>query len=141
MKASQSRYNHCIYFSSNAFARKIEKLATECWKKIGLPPSHAYVLMTVLEEPGIQPGLVAEELQLSPSTVTRLIEKLEEKGLVTRNFGVKATNIYPTPRAQELQPQMKTCSEEFRMQYTSLLGVDESCHLIRSINQINDRLP
>ncbi|WP_290795424.1 MarR family winged helix-turn-helix transcriptional regulator [Flavihumibacter sp. UBA7668] len=141
MKASDSRYNKCIYFSSNALARKIERLAMDCWKKVGLAPSHAYLLMMVLEEPGMQPGLAAEELQLSPSTVTRLIEKLEEKKLVVRTTEGKLTNIYPTPKAKELFPLMKTCTQEFQDQYNSLLGKEESSKLVGAINRINDKLP
>lgn len=75
MKSSNSRFNKCLYFSDNALARKVEKLATESWKKINLSPSHAYLLMMVLDEP----GAIAKEMQLTPSTIIRLIEKLEEK--------------------------------------------------------------
>jgi DNA-binding transcriptional regulator LsrR (DeoR family) len=81
MKTIDSKYNGCLYFAANALARKIEKLAIESWKPLDLSPSHAYLLMLVLEEPGLQPGCIANHLQLSPSTITRLIEKLEEKGL------------------------------------------------------------
>ena len=82
MKTSESRYCSCIYFSSAAFARKIEKIAVESWKPVGLAPSHGYLLMNVIDEPGIQPGALADQLQLQPSTITRLIEKLEEKKMV-----------------------------------------------------------
>jgi DNA-binding MarR family transcriptional regulator len=82
MKTSESKYCKCMYFSANALARIIEKLAGDCWKKVNLFPSHAYLLMVVLEYPGVQPGVLADELQLTPTTITRLIEKLEEKKLV-----------------------------------------------------------
>ena len=79
MKTTESKYCKCLYFTANALARKIEKLALESWSKIGLSPSHAYLLLLVLEEPGIQPTGIAEQLQLQPSTITRLLEKMEEK--------------------------------------------------------------
>jgi hypothetical protein len=72
MKSSESKYAQCLYFTSNALARKVEKLAIESWKPAGLPPSHAYLLLMVLEEPGQQPGNISAHLQLTPSTVTRL---------------------------------------------------------------------
>ncbi|MGL5946450.1 MAG: MarR family winged helix-turn-helix transcriptional regulator, partial [Sediminibacterium sp.] len=96
MKITDSKYKQCLYFTSSALARKVEKLAIESWKKVDLSPSHAYLLMLVLDEPGMQPGVLAEELQLSPSTITRLIEKLELKKLVIRTTEGKITNVYPT---------------------------------------------
>ena len=96
MKSSNSRFNKCLYFSANALARKIEKIAVENWKKIDLAPSHAYLLMMVLENPGVQPGCIADEMQLTPSTITRLIEKLEDKKLLVRTAEGKITNVYFT---------------------------------------------
>jgi hypothetical protein len=76
MKTSGSQFAQCLYFTTNALARKVEKLAIESWKETGLSPSHAYVLFAVLEVPGIQPSAVAEQLQLQASTITRLVQKL-----------------------------------------------------------------
>ena len=94
MKVSESKYCSCLYFTTNAMARKIEKLAIDIWKKVNLSPSHGYLLKLVVEEPGLQPSNLVEQLQLTPSTITRLIEKLEEKKLVVRTFDGKLTNVY-----------------------------------------------
>lgn len=140
MKTSESRYCSCMYFSANALARKIEKLACDYWKKVNLSPSHAYLLMVVVEDPGVQPGALADELQLTPSTITRLIEKLEEKKLVVRTTEGKVANIYPTPKAKELYPKLKKCSKEFYETYSSVLGKDESAKLVCNINKLADKL-
>jgi MarR family transcriptional regulator, organic hydroperoxide resistance regulator len=141
MKSSNSRFNKCLYFSANALARKVEKLATESWKKIDLSPSHAYLLMMVLDEPGAQPGAIAKEMQLTPSTITRLIEKLEHKKLVLRATEGKVTNVYATPKAKDLYPAMKLCLKEFSKKYLEILGTDASVQMIENINQLTDRLP
>src|SRR3712207_419314 len=122
MKTSDSKFCQCFYFTANSLARKIEKVAIASWKKVDLSPSHAYLLIAVLEEPGVQPGHISEQLQLTPSTVTRLIEKLEEKKLVVRTYEGKITNIYPTPKSKELLPQLKECMNDFYQKYTSILG-------------------
>ncbi len=141
MKSSESRYNKCLYFSANALARKIEKLAIDSWKELDLSPSHGYLLMIVLEEPGVQPTAIANELQLTPSTITRLIEKLELAKLVIRTTEGKLTNIYPTPRAKELYPRMKNCSANFFEKYTAVLGEPESNRMVNNMNKLNDKLP
>ena len=140
MKTSESKFCGCLYFTTNALARKVEKLAGESWKKIGLAPSHAYLLKLVLEEPGMQAGQLAEQLQLTPSTITRLIEKLEEKKLVTRITEGKTTNVFPTQKAKELKPQMKQCLYEFNGKYSKILGKEESRQLIHNMHIIADKL-
>ena len=140
MKIKDSKYAQCLYFTSAALARKVEKLATQIWKTVDLPPSHAYLLMAVLEEPGMQPSALSAELHLQPSTITRLIEKLEEKKLVVRTTEGKITNVYPTPKAKELQPKMKECIQQFSQQYANLLGADESSRFVKDIARIADKL-
>ncbi|TDO26773.1 MarR family winged helix-turn-helix transcriptional regulator [Sediminibacterium goheungense] len=140
MKTTDSRYHQCLYFTSNALARKIEKLAIENWKQVDLSPSHGYVLMAVLEEPGVQPGRLSDEMQLTPSTITRLLEKLEEKKLVIRTTEGKITNVYPTPKAKELFPQLKKCVTAFYQQYASIIGHKESNQLVKTLGAIADQL-
>lgn len=140
MKTSESRYCKCPYFLSNALARKIEKMAVESWKKADLAPSHAYLLLLVLDEPGIQPGSIADHLQLTPSTITRLIEKLEEKKLVTRIAEGKQTNVYPTPRAKEMKPLLKECLDDANAKYATLAGKEETKHLMQYMMKVADKL-
>ncbi len=140
MKSSESKYCNCLYFTTNALARKIEKLATESWKKVDMSPSHAYLLLLVLEEPGMQAGQIAEQLQLTPSTITRLIEKLEERKLVIRATEGKLTNVYPTQKGKDLKPQLKLCVEEFTDKYVKILGKEESKTFVRNMNLIADKL-
>jgi len=130
-----------MYFSSNALARKMEKLANESWKKVGLSPSHAYLLMIVIEEPGTQPGVLAGELQLKPSTITRLIEKLEDKKLAVRVTEGKTTNVYATPKGRELLGDLKDCLKNFYEGYAHILGNDESAKLVADMNKLSDALP
>ena len=141
MKAANSKYCQCLYFSSNALARKIEKLANDSWKKVGLTPSHAYLLMLAIEEPGIQPSALVRQLLLTPSTITRLIEKLEEKKLVVRTTEGKLTNGYPTPKARAMLPELKACLERFYQNYSSVIGKEESARLVTNMNKLVDKLP
>ena len=140
MKTSCSKYAQCLYFTSAALARKIEKMAIESWKKVGLSPSHGYVLLAVLDEPGIQPTALADHLQLQPSTITRLLEKLEEKKLSVRTTEGKITNVYPTPKAKDLHPKMVACMQEFFSNYTGILGKEESTKLVQTLARTADKL-
>lgn len=140
LKTSDSKYCRCLYFTANALARKVERLAQESWKKVDLSPSHAYLLMLVIEEPGIQPTILAEHLQLQPSTITRLIEKLEGKKLLVRTYEGKLTNVYPTPKGKEIMPKLKECLHEFYNRYSEILGREESLKLVQNMARIADKL-
>jgi DNA-binding MarR family transcriptional regulator len=137
---SDSQYCKCMYFVTNALARKVEKLATQSWKKVNLSPSHAYLLMLAIQEPGIQPTVLSQELHLQPSTITRLIEKMEGKKLLIRTTDGKMTNVYPTPKGKELHPKLKQCLLEFYENYSNILGKEESARLVQSMNRIADKL-
>lgn len=140
MKTSESRYCKCFYFTANALARKIEKLAKDSWDSVGLSPSHGYLLLYVLDDPGIQPGKLADHLQLTPSTITRLLEKLEEKKFLVRTFEGKITNIYPTPKAKEMRGKFEECKIKFYKSYIKIMGEEESARLVKSMAQMADKL-
>ncbi len=140
MKISESKYSNCLYFTANALARKVERIAIDSWKSVNLSPSHAYLLMLVIEEPGLQPGVLSDQLQLKPSTITRLIEKLEKKKLLIRTMDGRITNIYPTPSGKNLLPKLKECLKQFYQNYVEVLGKEESVRLVKSMHQLIDKL-
>jgi DNA-binding MarR family transcriptional regulator len=140
MKTSARKYSGCMYFVSNSLARKMEKLAVNAWKPLDLSPSHAYLLMLVIENPGIQPTLLSEELDLQPSTITRLLEKLEEKKLLLRITEGKQTSVYATPKAKNLYTKMKHCAEVFTQNYFEILGKEQSTKLVQNMNRVADKL-
>jgi MarR family transcriptional regulator, organic hydroperoxide resistance regulator len=140
MKTSDSKYCKCLYFTANALARKVERLALESWSKVNLSPSHAYLLMMVNDEPGVQPGELADHLQLQPSTITRLIEKLEQRKLVVRTTEGKLTNVYPTPKGRQFQSKLRECLHEFYGRYSDILGKEESSRMIRDMGRLADKL-
>jgi len=140
MKLSDSRYNECMYFISAAFARKVERLAVTSWKEVNLSPSIAYLLMLVIEEPGCQPTYIGHHLHLKPSTVTRFVEKLEERKLIVRTTEGKLTNIYPTPKGKEMYPELKKCLQDFMSRYDKLIEKNEATKLLDTMRKVADKI-
>ena len=140
LKRSGNQYRKCLYFAANVLARKTEKLAQESWSKVHLSPSHGYLLMLVIEQPGIQPTQLSSYLQLTPSTVTRLIIKLESKKLLHRATQGKATNVYPTAKGKNLLLRLKACQQEFFARYAEILGPRESTRLALEMVTVADKL-
>lgn len=140
LKKSGNEYRKCLYFSANVLARKTEKLAQQSWRKVDLSPSHGYLLMLVIAQPGIQPTQLSAWLQLTPSTVTRLIMKLEGKKLLLRTTEGKVTNVHPTAKGRGLLPRLRACQQEFYTRYAQILGAQESIRLALHLVSVADKL-
>ena len=85
IKAVDAPFTGSLYFNAGALARAVEKLAIECWKPTGLSPSQGHILYYLIHWSNVTGStLIARNLLLDPSTVTRLLEKLEKKALVYR---------------------------------------------------------
>ena len=121
-----SKYCGCLYYSANALGRVMTRIAEEEFAITGLAPSHAILLISVNEKPGIQPKELSDHMQLTPSTVTRLLEKLESKKLVERRSVGRATEVYPTEKSKELQPRIKEAWRNLYLRYTDALGEENA---------------
>ena len=122
MEEKSSKFCKCLYYSSNTLARIVTKMADEEFARTGLTTSFAFLVMSVVEQPGIQPMDLSKIMMLNPSTITRLIEKLEQKGLVSRETEGKFTRIYPTEAGREMEPVVKECWMNFYKRYTKTLS-------------------
>lgn len=127
--AERSAYYQCLYFSANALARSITRLAEDAFAPTGLSPSHAFILMTVADRPGVHPGEVAQKMQLTASTVTRLIDALERRALVRRATGGRAVAVQPTKEGARLAESVRDAWRQLYLRYVDLLGEEPAKQL------------
>jgi DNA-binding MarR family transcriptional regulator len=140
MEKEKSKYCGCLYYSANALSRVMTKMAEEEFANTGLAPSHAFLLMSVHHKPGIQPGELAAHMQLTPSTVTRLIEKLESKKLVHRQSVGRAKEVFPTEKCSTLMPAIKKSWQSLYQRYADVLGEENARNLTTAIYEANLQL-
>ena len=123
MSEAANPYCTCLFYSANALARNITRLTEDAFATTGVAPSLAFVLMTVSRNPGIQPSEVARIMMLSPSTLTRLVDKLETKGLLRREPEGKTIHIHLTGKGDQLVPALLAAWQDTYQRYTEFLGV------------------
>jgi len=140
MKHEHSKYCHCLYYSTNALARVLTKIAEEEFAVTGLAPSYAFLLMAVNDKPGIQPKAISAQMQLTASTITRLIEKMEHRGFLERKFIGKFTKVHPTIKSRKLDKKIHEAWANLYKRYSELLGEEKSNKLTGAVYLASKKL-
>ena len=130
----------CLYFSSNKLARIVRKMAEEEFKITGLSPTYAFLISIVTENSGISQKKIGEKLHMTPSTITRFIDKLENKGLLIRKNDGKNVLIYLTESGSSLQLDINKAWSNLHERYSKILGKNEIKELTQVVNKIAAKL-
>ena len=131
-----SQLNGCLFFSSGKLARVIGRTADDAFKITGLSPSHAFLLHIVNHGSGIHQKIVGEMLHMTPSTITRFVEKLENKGLVARQTDGKNVHLFTTEKGLALQPEIVKAWESLHDCYSGILTPEESEQFFSIVNKL-----
>lgn len=115
----------CLYFTANSLARVMTTLAEDAFRSTGMAPNYAFLLMLVCEKPGTSQKEIGEHLQLSPSTITRFVDKLVAKGYMTRTNEGKTTLLQPTSKGLGMLDEIYASWARLYKQYSDILGEDE----------------
>jgi DNA-binding MarR family transcriptional regulator len=124
----------CLFFTANRLGRAITKMAEEEFAPTGLSPMYGYLIRLVAGAPGISQKELAEKLSITPSTLTRFVDKLEAKRLVERKGQGKTVLVYPTKKAEELLESIRQASRNLHDRYEALLGADAAKRLTEDLN-------
>lgn len=84
-------------------------------RAIGVTRAQWQVLSTLRRHEGINQGGLAEQLDVEPITVCRMVDRLQEADLVERRPDAadrRSWRLYLTPRAHQLLEQLRPLAEE-----------------------------
>lgn len=130
----------CLFYSAAALARTLNRFAEEEFAPLGLAPTYGFLLMTVNAHAGVQPTRIAAIMQLTPSTITRLIEKMEAEGYLRRETSGRVTAVYATARAKRLDPKLRAAWRRLYDRYARTLTPEFSQTLTRDIFAASETL-
>ncbi|HEV2353253.1 MAG TPA: MarR family transcriptional regulator [Puia sp.] len=139
-KAVSSEFAGSLYFAAGALARAVGKLAADCWRPSGLPPSQAIMLLHVIGNCFAFSYFISGDLQVNPSSVTRLADALVAKGYVERFTEDHCTYLSATNKARALEHVLLQCQQAFHDRCTQILGYDRLRAMATSLNLATDKI-
>lgn len=130
----------CLFFSTTKLARELGKLAEEAFQATGLSPSHALLLYIVNQKGEIPQKEIGELLHLTPSTITRLLDKLERKGYVEKQSMGKNVYLKSTSEGLAQQQQIVNSWNCLHNSYQSILTPEESTSYLELSSKLLEKL-
>ncbi len=125
-----------MFFSTSKLSRAFGKAADQAFEKIGLSSSHAFILYLINENGCIQQKEIGEILHLTPSTISKLLEKLETRKYIEKQSQGKNVYIKETSLGLSLQKQILLSWKDLHIGYEENLSDDEIEQFIRTSQKL-----
>ncbi len=104
-----SYFEQCMYYSVNKLARRLNSIADEEFAKMDITATQGFALIAIGELHKHTPSEIAAELEMTPSTITRFLDKLEQLGYVKREYHGRNTEVEITELGTEKLKDVSQC--------------------------------
>lgn len=124
-------------------ARLMRRNFDERARAIGVTRPQWQVISTLSRQEGINQGTLADLLDVEPITTARMIDRLQEAGLVERRpdpADRRAWRLYLTERSRGLTAKLRPLGEEALAQALEGVSPQDSAQLGRTLLHIRNNL-
>ncbi|HEY1406078.1 MAG TPA: MarR family transcriptional regulator [Spirochaetota bacterium] len=136
MSTIDDYFDECLCFVSNKLVRTITDLAEKSFRGTGLSSSHAFLMLVILDCPGITPNEAAKKMDLAPSTITRFLDKLEHKKLITRTIDRKHVHIHPTSEGKKLKKSLDDAWSNLDKRFGQSITPEDYAAAVKVFNSV-----
>ncbi len=112
-------------------------------RNIGVTRPQWQVLVLLKRHEGINQGGLAELLEVEPITIGRMVDRLQEAGLVERRpdpADRRAWRLHSTERAAELLDQLRPMAQDMMALAYDGLSEEDQAHIIASLERVRQNL-
>lgn len=120
------------------FAQLLGRTFQERLDPFELTPCHWIVLCCLWEEDGLATSSIAKRLQQVGGTLTGVLDRMEERGLVRREQDLRDRRIWRiwlTPAGKQLQEVLPPIARDLRDRAMAGISIPEQERLSQVINQ------
>jgi DNA-binding MarR family transcriptional regulator len=112
-------------------------------RELGMTGPQARLLLNLAVNEGENQGFYAERLDVEPISLTRMIDRMEESGLLERRRDPadrRAWRVHLTPRAREAIEQVRSHADPLREMLLAGLDPDQRLALASSLELVRANL-
>ena len=124
-------------------ARMLRTYADQRARQFGISRAQWVVLMRLQRQEGLKQSELAEILDLQPISLTRLLDRLSENGLIERRpcpNDRRANRLYLTPAARPLLKQLTALGTEMMGSVLENVDAESQERLLRDLELMKDNL-
>jgi MarR family transcriptional regulator for hemolysin len=132
-----------LAFAINDVARLLRTNADQKAAQFGMTRAKWAVLARLDRFEGLKQNELAEMLDLQPITLTRLLDRLSDNGLIERRADPddrRAKRLFLTPAARPLLEQLSNLGEELMETALAGLGPPEVAALLAHLSVVKENL-
>ena len=143
----QITLEHQIYHTLARLSRQIHR--TEHWLASGvlgktkLYRGQTHLLLLISQNNGASQGDLAEMMDVRPSSMTEMLMKMEQSGLVTRRQDDKdqrVMRIFLTENGKKIADESKATVDDFTTKIFSCLTSEEQENMLNLIEKISSNI-
>lgn len=134
---------HSLDYSLKRLAQNLQRTWQERLSLLGLTPFHWVVLSCLWQEDGLPTSTIAEQLQQVGGTLTGVLDRMEERGLVERVKDAQDRRIWRiwlTAEGLQLREVIPPIVMEVREAYTRGVSPREYQLFVALLDQMIDNL-
>ncbi len=124
-------------------SRLLRRAFDERVRALGVTGPQARLLFYLTRSEGENQGFYAEELDVEPITLCRMVDRMEESGMVERRRSPadrRAWQLFLTERSREVMPALRACTDQLLEDMLAGISLDEREMFARVLTTIGANL-
>jgi DNA-binding MarR family transcriptional regulator len=134
--------NHLAFVISD-IARLFRRRFDERTRSFGITGPQMRALVQIMRFPGINQGALADRLDVEPITTCRMVDRLEQAGLVERRRDPqdrRAWQLFVTAAAEPLADQLQTIGQVVLTESLQDVSPGDHAVVLAALNQVRENL-
>lgn len=116
----------------------VGKIWKEEFGQLGLSPSHGYLLFAIVTDESLSQKQLSELLGLDQSTMTRFIDNLIEKGLISKCGKGKGSALSPTTKGTRVHEKVSLLMDQLYSRMQSQIGKKRFSKFVTELQDLRE---